>query len=272
MKQRVISAIVFVLLLVPLIYFGALPFKILIYGFATIGLVELLKMRKLAVASFPGIISVLLLWILLEVPQELFIENFYSTIGMTKSEFTLLAVLILLAYTVLVKNKFTFDDAGFLLLSVIYVGMGFYYLILTRDPAPGTEEGAKFVFFVIFLVWATDTGAFFFGKFMGKHKLWPQISPKKTIEGSLGGVILAVIVGVIFQLIVPVNSSMVVVVLVSILVSISGQIGDLVESAFKRHYSVKDSGRLLPGHGGVLDRFDSLIFVLPILHFIQFIS
>lgn len=266
MKQRVITAIVFVLLLIPIIFFGDLPFRILIYGFATIGLVELLKMRKLAVASFPGVVSIILLWILLEVPQELFNSNFYETIGMTKSEFTLLGVLILLAYTVLVKNIFTFDDAGFLLLSVIYVGMGFYYFILTR------QVGAEFIFFVIFLIWATDTGAFFFGKFMGKRKLWPKISPKKTIEGSIGGVILAIIVGVSFQLIVPVNSSMIIVILVSILVSIGGQIGDLVESAFKRHYSVKDSGRLLPGHGGVLDRFDSLIFVLPILHFIQFIS
>lgn len=265
MKQRVITAIVLGLFLIPVIFFGELPFIIFVYGFATIGLIELLKMRKIAPTSFPGLLSMILLWMLL-VPEKTFV--LYDMI--TKSEATLIIVLILLGYTVLVKNKFTFDEAGFLLLSSIYVGMGFYYLIPTR------EEGAHLLFFALFLIWATDTGAFLFGKKMGKRKLWPKISPKKTIEGSIGGIVLACIVAVIFQMIVEVHPSMTVVILLAILVSVCGQIGDLIESAYKRHYSVKDSGKLLPGHGGVLDRFDSLIFVVPILyftlHFIQFIT
>ncbi|QHE52223.1 phosphatidate cytidylyltransferase [Pontibacillus sp. HMF3514] len=261
MKQRVITAIVLGLFLIPAIFFGELPFIIIVYGLATIGLVELLQMRKIAPTSFPGLLSMVLLWMLL-VPEKSFI--LFDV--MTKSEATLMVVFILLGYTVLVKNKFTFDEAGFLLLSSIYVGMGFYYLIPTR------EEGAHLLFFALFLIWATDTGAYLFGKMLGKRKLWPKISPKKTIEGSIGGIVLACIVAAIFQMIEPVHSSMLIVILVAILVSVCGQIGDLVESAYKRHYSVKDSGKLLPGHGGVLDRFDSLIFIVPILHFIQFIS
>ncbi|MFC0524172.1 phosphatidate cytidylyltransferase [Pontibacillus salicampi] len=263
MKQRVVTAIVFGILLIPVIFLGEMPFKILIYGFATIGLVELLRMRKISPTSFPGTISLILLWVLL-VPLPSLI--FFDWLDVTKSEATLLAVIVLLAYTVLVKNKFTFDDVGFLILSCIYVGMGFYYLILTR------EAGVEYVFFALFLIWATDTGAFFFGKAFGRHKLWPLISPKKTIEGAIGGILLACGVAAIFQWITPVHSSWFIVIGVAVVISIFGQVGDLVESAFKRHYSVKDSGRLLPGHGGVLDRFDSLIFVLPILHFIQFIS
>ncbi|KGX93141.1 phosphatidate cytidylyltransferase [Pontibacillus halophilus JSM 076056 = DSM 19796] len=264
MKQRVVTAIIFGLLLIPIIFFGELPFEILVYGIATIGLIELLRMRKIHPASFPGIVTILLLWALLVPTQPLVIFDF---IEMSKSEAILLAVFILLAYTVLVKNKFTFDEVGFLILSAIYVGMGFYYLILTRDA----DNGRSFVFFTLFLIWATDTGAYLFGRAFGKRKLWPKISPKKTIEGSLGGVLMAIAVGIVFQMIIPFDASMVFIIIVAIIISVFGQIGDLVESAYKRHYSVKDSGKLLPGHGGVLDRFDSLIFVLPILHFIHFI-
>ncbi|MCD5322717.1 MULTISPECIES: phosphatidate cytidylyltransferase [Pontibacillus] len=264
MKQRIVTAIIFGLLIIPIFFFGQLPFVILIYGFATIGLAELMRMRRISPISFPGVISFVHLWVLLA-PEE----TFSGVVDMTKAEFTLLAVFILLGYTVLVKNKFTFDETGFLLLSAVYVGMGFYYLIATRNVE---DFGVHYVFFTLLLIWATDTGAFFFGKFLGKRKLWPQISPKKTIEGSLGGILLACVVAVVFQLLVPLDKSMFVVIAGAVLIAVFGQIGDLVESAYKRHYSVKDSGKLLPGHGGVLDRFDSLIFVLPILHFIQFIS
>ncbi len=102
--------------------------------------------------------------------------------------------------------------------------------------------------------------------------MWPEISPNKTVEGAIGGVLLACVIGISFHMVHPFQNDMMVVVAVTVLVSVFGQIGDLVESAFKRYYGVKDSGNLLPGHGGILDRLDSLLFVLPILHFIQFFS
>ncbi|WP_163530617.1 phosphatidate cytidylyltransferase [Halobacillus ihumii] len=261
MKQRTITAVVAALIFLPIVMLGDVIFQAFVYLIASIAIYELMRMKKIARYSVASVITLLLMWTLMY-SQGMFWDY---DLPVTKSELTLLAVLILLSYTVLVKNRFTFDDVGFLLLSAIYIGMGFYYLIVTR------EEGLQFIFYALFVVWATDTGAYIFGRLFGKHKLWPQISPKKTIEGSVGGVVLACIVAYIFHMIEPFTHSLFTVLLVTILISIAGQIGDLVESALKRHYAVKDSGKILPGHGGVLDRFDSLIFMLPILHLIGFI-
>jgi phosphatidate cytidylyltransferase len=117
------------------------------------------------------------------------------------------------------------------------------------------------------MIWATDSGAYFIGKATGKTKLWPEISPNKTVEGSIGGVVSALLVAVLFAIFSEINATIFTLMAITVVLSIFGQIGDLVQSAFKRHFNVKDSGNILPGHGGILDRFDSLLFVLPLLHF-----
>ncbi|MFB1049540.1 phosphatidate cytidylyltransferase [Paraliobacillus sp. JSM ZJ581] len=262
MKQRIITAIIAILLFFPFVFIGGIPFYIVMFLIGSIGLIELLNMRKMTNYPIPVFFTVILLWILL-LPNN---NQIFSGIDTNKSELTLFIVLILLGYTVLVKNKFTFEDASFLVLSAIYVGLGFYYFMETQ------ALGLEYIFYGILVILATDTGAYFFGRAFGKHKLWPEISPNKTIEGAIGGIILACLVAIIFQFFAPVHSSLLIVIIVTILASVCGQIGDLVESAFKRYYNVKDSGNLLPGHGGILDRFDSWLFVFPFLHFIQFIS
>ena len=103
---------------------------------------------------------------------------------------------------------------------------------------------------------------------MGKRKLWPEISPNKTIEGFVGGVVCAIVVAIVFKLLANIDQTMIELLVIGIIVSLFGQMGDLVQSAFKRHYGVKDSGKILPGHGGILDRFDSLMFIMPILAFL----
>ena len=262
MKQRIQTAILALIVFIPFVIYGGWPFTLFVYFLATIALVELIRMRKGASNIIPLLLGIALVWVvLLQITGDTI-----PGVWFTKIEGVVLFVMLLLAYTVLAKNKFSFDDAGFILIAAIYVGIGFYYLIETR------AAGLNYIFFVLFVIWATDTGAYFFGRALGKKKLWPIISPNKTIEGALGGIFAACVVGIVFQLIHPFDFSMITIVGVSVFVSVAGQIGDLVESAFKRHYDVKDSGKILPGHGGILDRLDSLLFVLPLIHFIHFIS
>lgn len=261
--QRTITAIVALLVFIPFIIIGNMPFEIFIFVLATIGLFELLKMGAIQQYIVPTILAFLLLWIIL-LQGDFTLLSSYS-----KFELITIIVLLLLAYTVLLKNKFTFDQVGFILLATFYVGIGFYYLILTRDGS--AQEGLKNIFFAFLIVWSTDTGAYLFGRAFGKQKLWPTISPNKTVEGALGGIVLACIVSTVFHVISPFPQSLFVVILVTIIASIFGQIGDLVESALKRNYGVKDSGNILPGHGGILDRFDSILFVIPLLHIINFL-
>ena len=132
------------------------------------------------------------------------------------------------------------------------------------------SAGFEVLLFALFIVWATDIGAYLFGRRFGRHKLMPDVSPNKTIEGALGGILSAVVVAALF-LVFTANKGlfpyqMPVMLVLTVLFSIVGQFGDLVESSIKRHYGVKDSGNILPGHGGILDRFDSLLFVFPIMH------
>lgn len=263
MKQRIITAVIAAAFFIPLVVIGNLPFTIVVYLLATIGLFELLRMKDIQLFSVPGLLTWIALSVLLLPPT--YSEDLTNAIGYTKVEITFMIVLFLLIYTVVVKNKFTFDHASFSLFGAIYVGIGFYYLIETR------AAGIEYVIYALLVIWMTDTGAYFVGRKIGKHKLWPDISPNKTIEGFVGGIVSAVVFACLFQAFFPIASSYIILIGVTIIASIIGQLGDLVESAIKRHYDVKDSGNILPGHGGILDRFDSLLFVLPLLHFLHFV-
>ncbi len=259
MKQRIITGVGAAAVFLPILFIGGFIFTVFTYALATIALFELLRMKRISILSFPGIITVMLLWTFLLPSQYTYLLN---EMNLTKMELIILAVLLFLAYTVVTKNKFTFDDVGFTILATLYVGLGFLYLIEVRGI------GIQYVFFVLFVVWATDSGAYFIGRAIGKRKLWPDISPNKTIEGSLGGIVIAIMIAIIYISFIPLELSIGTVIVITIFLSVFGQIGDLVESALKRHYQVKDSGQLLPGHGGILDRVDSWLFALPVLYFL----
>ncbi len=262
MKQRIITAIIAAALFIPFVIYGEVPFTLLVLAMAVVGFYEILKMKGISIFSVPGFIGLLTL-IMLVIPKD-WASEVEQAIGYSSVLMVVYGLMmLLLIYVVLVKNKITFDEVGFILLGAFYVGLGFHYLIETRN------YGLEFVVYCLLVVWTTDSGAYFVGRKLGKNKLWPEISPKKTVEGFVGGIVIAVIFAVGMQAIYPFANGYVSLIFITIFASIIGQMGDLVESAIKRHFDVKDSGNILPGHGGILDRFDSLLFVVPLLHFLH---
>ncbi len=148
---------------------------------------------------------------------------------------------------------------------ILYVGWLLSYMVTLR----GLDDGRNWVFLALFITFASDTAALFTGTALGRHKLAPQISPGKTWEGAIGGVVGAVLTSLFFTLetdfVLPINWGQAAV--LGLLVSVFGQFGDLAESLFKRNMGVKDSGRLLPGHGGFLDRIDSVVFAGVVVYY-----
>lgn len=260
MKERVIWGAVALVIFIPFLLLGGLPFQFFVGALAMVGVSELLKMAHLESFSFEGVFAMIGAFAL-TVPLDSYLS--FLPVDASFSVFGIIAFLIL-AGTVLNIDHYSFEDAAFPIASSLYVGIGFQNLVNAR------VSGLDKVLLALFIVWATDIGAYMIGRQFGKRKLLPKVSPNKTIEGSIGGIISAIVVGFFFMLfdssVYAPHSFFIMLILIA-LFSVFGQFGDLVESAIKRHFGVKDSGKLIPGHGGILDRFDSMIFVFPIMHF-----
>lgn len=162
-----------------------------------------------------------------------------------------------------VDMKQQLPDWAAYIFGVLYVALLLGHYSLLRN----LEQGVALVFFVIIVTWLSDTGGFFIGKSLGKHPLAPTLSPKKTIEGLLGGVLFSVIGGIISHFTFVPFFSLDQCMILGGGIALLGAIGDLAESAIKRSVSVKDSGTIIPGHGGVLDRVDSLLFTGPAMYY-----
>ena len=268
MQKRVITAAVALAVFIAIIYVGGITLQLAAAILAVIGVYELFRMKGLKLISFEGILSALGA-IILVLPRDPWFN--FLPIHTDKWMLFYLVVMLILGLSVISKNMYTIDEAGFPILASLYVGVGFGNFVSARMD----KDGLIVLMFAFFIVWATDIGAYMIGRKYGKNKLWPEISPNKTVEGALGGILSAVVVAVIYLLIFDAqtyfNHSLFVVACMTIVLSIVGQFGDLVESAIKRHFGVKDSGKLLPGHGGILDRFDSMLFVFPIMHLLGLI-
>jgi len=162
------------------------------------------------------------------------------------------------------KNRHVYETAKKTVFGIIYVPVLLSYLILIRDGEQ--MEGAKWIILILAIVFAGDVGALYAGTFFGKHKLNPAVSPKKTIEGSLGGIVVNILIGVCFKFLLLPELPWGISFLFFISLGIMGQMGDLFESGLKRVAHIKDSGGILPGHGGILDRADATMFAAPVAY------
>lgn len=261
MKTRIITAVVALAIFIPLIVYGGWSLTIAAVALGIVAMSEVLVMKKMFVISFEAIVSYLGVALLILPDNWL---DFLPSVATRWFGFYLLVALLLL-HTVIRRQRFTFDDAGVLTLAMLYIGMGFHFFVVARSVNFQT------LLYGMLIVWITDSGAYLIGRKLGKNKLAPRISPNKTWEGSVGGTVAATIILAIYLYFFPVGDGLVTMIVLTLILSIMGQLGDLVESSLKRYYGVKDSGKILPGHGGILDRFDSMLLVMPMLHMLGII-
>jgi phosphatidate cytidylyltransferase len=256
MTKRILGAIILVAIFVPFLIIGELPFTILMSVLSLFGLYELLKVRE-SKKKFPIVLKIFA-YIL---TGYFCLYNTNSIEFINKFDYRVMAFIIFLFITPMVfindTKKYNLNDALFLIGSVLFIGLSFNLIIITRN------YDITYIIYLLLITTITDTFALFTGMLIGKHKLCPKISPKKTVEGLIGGTIMGTFVATIFyNTIISATVPLVTVILLSFVLCLVGQLGDLVFSSIKRYYEVKDFSNLIPGHGGILDRFDSLIFVV----------
>lgn len=255
MKKRIISAIVMLAIFIPLLIIGGVPFKILGAVASLLAIYELLDIREKR-KSFPLFLK-LVTYIITVI---LTLHNTSSTVLNYTIDYRYLTFIIFfyLISMVLVndRKKYNINDAFHLIGSTLFIGMSFNLIIQLRNYS------IFYVIYIFLITTMTDMFAMEVGKRIGKHKMVPEISPKKTWEGSIGGVIMGTFIPSVFYYQVIGTSNVLVLVLTTMVLSIVAQFGDLSFSSIKRYYDKKDFSNLIPGHGGILDRLDSVIFVV----------
>ncbi|HWQ61945.1 MAG TPA: phosphatidate cytidylyltransferase [Negativicutes bacterium] len=266
LTKRIITAVVGIIAAVFIVNYGQWVFAVAALVLTLLAWHEFTAMlyhREIELSYWLGAAGIALLW------GTAWLGNSRETVAVV-----LLATFLILAKMVLAHATFTLRDAACTVAGVVYVGLAFAHLVLLRysdqslviATALGPlSAGAAYLWLAFVGTWAADTFAFFVGTKFGKHKLAPAVSPGKTWEGTAGGVVGSIVgvaaLGSFCQFSLGHSAA------IGLLVGVVAPFGDLVESSIKRFCGVKDSGRLLPGHGGVLDRFDSVMFAAPAVYY-----
>jgi len=269
LTRRILFALVGAPLTVGLIYAGGWVFAAALGGVSAIGAWELFRMAR-AGGNEPLDTA----GIVLAGSVPLFVHASYLGVYRVTLTVAVLIFMTLLAGVIWTRGvsrkplvSFSVTVAG-----IVYAALVTYmYPLRYHDYAVGALAGTVLAMFPIAVTWANDTGAYAFGRMLGRHKLIPSVSPSKTVEGSVGGLIVAVVgawlyVQFLMKPLAQLSLMPLGIILFAVAVGVVGQVGDLAESMLKRDAGVKDSSQLLPGHGGFLDRFDSLLFVLPVAY------
>ena len=239
----------------------------LFYGLITfflfVGAWECMKMMKFDPKSWEKwAVFPLIVFVFYRFSKRFFQHGFYFDFNL--SEILALSLIVIAVITLFKFSKELYYDNGKLIFTVIYTALPFGFALGLPKFSSIDNTFTLEVFFLFILIWSSDTFAYFTGKFFGKHKMAPKISPKKTWEGFAGGVVLTLILGFFVEKYFPeLRGNWMV---VGVLVAVFGPLGDLVESQLKRNFGVKDSGNIIPGHGGILDRLDSFIICAPVVY------
>ena len=272
LKKRVITSLWFAPLLVVVVWFGGeRGFAVLMAVFGILAALEFYRMAAMAkLLPFTCFGLVWTAFFILGRNSELlsFLTPYFTTGLLMPLLLTSAVVIPLIGLLVRRQKEGAFNSWVWTVAGILYVGWLLGHLVALR----GLDDGRNWVFFILFVTWASDTFAFFVGRKFGRHKLAPNISPGKTWEGAAGGVGAAVIMSILFFAPTPFRLPLASwqIIPLAVLVSIFGQLGDLVESLLKRNMGVKDSGSLMPGHGGVLDRIDSLVFASVVVYYVVY--
>ena len=272
LTQRVLTAVVGVPLLYFILYLGGIPFLILILLvilFGDIELFKLLEAKGIQTERELGIAFSLALGI------AAYFGYFYFAVVFS---FAVIIIFLLALRRQDLSNSIIALSTG--LFAIIYIGWFLSHAILLRnidhnsnlktyvETVQGHSDiGFFYIFLVVSCTFLNDTGAYFIGRWKGKRKLIPHVSPGKTLEGTIGGIISSAIAAIVGNLIFKSPIEYHWVVLFGLVIGIVAVLGDLTESLIKRSAEAKDSGGILPGHGGILDRFDSLIFTFPVSYY-----
>jgi phosphatidate cytidylyltransferase len=245
---------------------GFFPFFCLILGLTGAGLLEFYRMA-LPQRRFIGFVAALVGSLLLPVVVFSYVPFLVPAVVAKGLPFSFCLTLLFLAVALLsllnIRDiKQSAGEAGLILLGFLYVPLLMSYLVLLREM----DHGVKWIFLLLIIVMAGDTAAFYVGSTIGKRKLYPIVSPKKSVEGMIGGLAGSIIGTLIAGATFFPELSVVGAVAMALLVGLLGQLGDLFESLLKRSFGVKDSGNIFPGHGGMLDRLDSVLFAAPSLY------
>lgn len=271
LRTRIVSGIIGALLLITVISFGKIALGIAVFLLALLGVNEFYDAaanagyKPIKAIGFIACAGILLIglngninWV------STYVDLFKSINYFSFCIFVI--IVILFAIMIFLHDKYTLNDIALTVFGIFYVIFLFAFVILTRNLA----NGSYLIWLVFIGAFATDTAAYFAGSYLGRNKFLPAISKNKTMEGAVGGVLGCIAVTVLYGMLINRYIPSIALhhyVIIGVLNGIISQIGDWAASSIKRYVNIKDYGRIMPGHGGVLDRFDSILFTAPVVYF-----
>lgn len=280
LKSRVITALILIpLVIAALFLLPPLPFAIMIIAVCMLAAWEWGQLaglgapaQRIMLAVLCGVGLAALYWSVYISPLPMLVNPIVAGFLLASLGWWCLALLMVLFYPASAQ----FWHKSYLLrliFGVLTIVPFFWGMLVLRQYGfqENSYTGAWWLLYVMFLVWGADSGAYAFGRLFGKHKLAPKVSPGKTLEGMIGGLATSALLAWLFSLYIPLHISLNTLLICSVLAVLASVLGDLTESMFKREAGIKDSGHLIPGHGGVLDRIDSLTAAIPIFACLVFL-